>query len=350
VEHPIFKNIKILLIYSVMWILILGIHFTVLYYSRPFSILIDIADSIVFNLTAGFMGLVIWYVVRYSKPGKINIINLFINNLTTLFIIVLLWLGVGYSLLYLFNSGNTDYLNFLNDTIPWRIFIGLFLFAIIVLVYYLIINFENLQEKLGNEGHLKEMIKEAELNLLKSQINPHFLFNSLNSVNSLIITNPEKAQEMLIKLSDFLRYSVSLPENGFTTLHDELDNVRRYLDIEKVRFGEKLSYETFFSDDCTALKIPAMILQPLYENAIKHGVYESTGQIKIITYCEFIEGTLKIIISNNFEKGVSSKKGSGIGLKNIRERLLLIYQNNSLLKTNINNDVFEVHLIIPQHN
>jgi two-component system LytT family sensor kinase len=127
----------------------------------------------------------------------------------------------------------------------------------------------------------------------------------------------------------------------------ELENTQRYLDIEKVRFGNKLEYRFEMNGDCNSVEIPVMILQPLYENAVKHGVYESTGQVTIWTRCNIRENYMEIIISNNFEPGAPLRKGAGIGLKNTRERLKLIYRNEKLLKTEIKGNVFEVALIIP---
>jgi len=131
-------------------------------------------------------------------------------------------------------------------------------------------------------------------------------------------------------------------------LQNETDNIRRYLDIEQVRFGSKLIQEYNTEGCCNSQKIPAMILQPLYENAVKHGVYESTEPINIFTSCKMNGNMLQIIISNNFDPDAISKKGSGIGLKNIKERLKLIYGSSELLKTKIEDNLFIAELLIPQ--
>ena len=183
--------------------------------------------------------------------------------------------------------------------------------------------------------------------MLKSQINPHFLFNSLSSISSLTITDPGKAQEMVVKLSEFLRYSVSSNINTFTTLEKEMQNIHRYLEIEKIRFGDKLVFEFTMEPGFSTRNVPVMILQPLYENAIKHGVYESTEPVKVITDCKTFTDYFEIRISNDFDPSAPARKGAGIGLKNIRERLKLMYRNDSLLKTFVLNNVFRVVLTIP---
>jgi len=183
--------------------------------------------------------------------------------------------------------------------------------------------------------------------MLKSQINPHFIFNSLNSISSLTLSTPEKAREMIVKMSDFLRYSL-VQENEQITLKDELDQINTYLDIEKIRFGDQLIFESAVDAECLNGQVPRMILQPLFENAIKYGVYESMEPVTIKLFCENMNCELSITITNNFDPETIIKKGEGIGLANIRQRLQLNYGNRDLLMTRLENDQFTVNLRIPQ--
>lgn len=345
--HPVFQNLRATIIYFGTWILITGIHFFILYYFYFQPLSISFVDSFTFNMIFCLLGLATWYAVRYTQPEKLSYLTVFLNHLTIAVIILLAWFGSSYTILSTaFGSVNT-YHNFLNTTIPWRIISGLMFYILLTLAYYMVIYNNNLQEKIKNEARLNELIKDTELDLLKSQINPHFLFNSLNSVSSLTITDPEKAREMVIKLSDFLRYTVSRNKEKYSTFRFELENVHRYLDIEKVRFGNKLVYSFDVDESCLSREIPVMILQPLYENAVKHGVYESTGEILIKTEGRLKPGYLQIIISNNFEQGTPSRRGAGIGLKNIRGRLRLLYQNDQLLQTKIDGNLFIAIVTVP---
>ena len=138
--------------------------------------------------------------------------------------------------------------------------------------------------------------------MLRSQINPHFLFNSLNSVSSLTITDPDKARMMVIKLSELMRYALSRKDEQPVTLQSELDNLRLYLDIEKVRFGDRLEIEEKIDPGCLRAMLPVMILQPLYENAIKHGVYESTKKVMIRTSVQFVSSFVEIAIINTLDR------------------------------------------------
>ena len=346
-QHPFLKNLQTIVIYIGMWVLISGIHFSILYFLYSQQILIAFCDSVIFNLLFFLLALPVWYAVRFSQSGIKNSFNLVFSQVISLAIILFIWFGTGSAILHSLFPGNDSYLQFFSLSIPWRIISGILFYLILVMIYYMIIYYNNLQEKLKNEAKLNEMVKDSELSLLKAQINPHFLFNSLNSVSSLTITNPARAQEMVIRLSDFLRYSVARGNDRFSTLSLEIENTRRYLDIEQVRFGQKLEYEFRLNDRCLPQQIPVMILQPLFENAVKHGVYESTGKVTILTTAELFDTYMQIVITNNFEPGAPSRKGAGIGLKNIRERLKLIYKNEQLLKTAVKDNVFEAVLIIP---
>jgi LytS/YehU family sensor histidine kinase len=195
---------------------------------------------------------------------------------------------------------------------------------------------------------LKTLVKESELNSLKSQINPHFLFNSLNSISSLTLIEPGKAQEMIIKLSEFLRYTTSKKEEKLTTLDEEINNINRYLDIEKVRFGKRLSLKQEINASCLKHKLPGLILQPLIENAVKYGVYESTEESTIEIICTCNSTALSVVIRNAWDPDFQYNKGEGIGLRNIRSRLSILYNRDDLFFIRKDNNIFEVNIIFPQ--
>ena len=137
------------------------------------------------------------------------------------------------------------------------------------------------------------------------------------------------------------------PRKIGAALKDELDNIRKYLDIEKIRFGDRLIVEEIVEGASLERKIPNLILQPIYENAIKHGVNESTDTVTITTDCSIENDELIIIISNNYSAGNLSKKGKGIGIDNIRKRLLLHYKRTDLIEIEKSSYHFKVTLKIP---
>jgi len=163
------------------------------------------------------------------------------------------------------------------------------------------------------------------------------------------MTNPGKAQEMVIKLSEFMRYSLNLPDTMISTLEKELYHAELYLDIEKVRFGKRLAFEKQIREGALEWDLPVMLLQPLIENAVKYGVYESTDTTRIRLIAGTDDGVLEIRIGNTYDAEAKVKKGTGTGLNNIRARLLNLYGTSSLMKINQTEDYFEVVLRIPKY-
>jgi LytS/YehU family sensor histidine kinase len=218
---------------------------------------------------------------------------------------------------------------------------------VVVSFYYIVSYYSELQERTVKESELKNLITQAELKSLKFQINPHFIFNSLNSMSALTETDPKKAKEMIIKLADFLRYILATNEREKNKLSEELKNIRLYLDIEKIRFEDKFEYSEQIEEDCNIAEIPNMILQPLFENVIKHAVYETLDKVHLTLKCNFDDGYLKILLQNNFDESSKPRKGTGVGLKNINDRLNLIYRRNDLMEVKKEKGIFSVTLFIP---
>lgn len=345
--NPITSNKNYLKNYAIVWSIIIGAHFAVMYTYYNIAVLIALLDSFLFNIFFAFLGLSLWNVVRYNKSNS-NFIRLLSGHLVSSLIIVSLWLLTGYVILK-YTIQDPIYLEFLDGSFPWRIISGIFYYSGFTLGYYVVLYYLDIQENIKQEAKLKTLLKEVELSALKHQINPHFLFNSLNSVSSLTITSPEKAQDMIIKLSDYLRYSLSHEDHQITDLEKELENIKLYLEIEKIRFGNRLDFQFECEDETLAAKIPVMILQPLFENAIKHGVYESTETINIKLECALQEQTLILKIQNNFDSESKPTKGAGIGIKNIKDRLFLLYKDNNLLNIEKSEHHFLVTINIPQN-
>jgi sensor histidine kinase YesM len=347
-SNPIFERKQNVYIYLLTWFLISGFHFLagIIFYDLP--AIVAAADSLVYNGLFALIAVIIWYPVRYNNPeGKITFYGL-ITYLVLGIIILLSWLFIGYFILKMLFSGNEEYFKFLNDSFFVRVLVGALYFIASVLLYHLLVYYRALQEKKLNETQLNLLVRESELNVLRSQMNPHFLFNSLNSVSSLTISNPEKAREMIIQLSDFLRYALKFGQREETTFADELKNIELYLNIEKTRFEDKLIFEKKIHDVCMLARVPNMILQPLVENAIKHGVYESTVPVLLTLLCQGVGDSIEIRLKNNYDPANRSRTGAGLGLKNVEKRLQLIYNRLDLLKINKQDNYFEVIIRIPQ--
>jgi len=346
--HPLILNFRYLIVYIASWVLIGGIQFALLVLQFKIPVFLSLVDSLVSNCVFGFLGIFLWYAIQNEISGKKNSFNSFIYHLTLLIFFILLWQSMSSGILRGLFSDNQQYIKILDNSLIIRVFYGIILYALISVIYYLIIYYNNLQEKIKDEGNLRNAVKEAQLSALKAQINPHFLFNSLNSVSSLTLSNPQKAHEMIVMLSEFLRYSISHPADQFISLKSELANMNRYLMIEKVRFGKRLNLQFNIPEMDTDILIPAFILQPLFENAVKHGVYNSLEPIEVICEVYLLNESVRIEISNEFSLDSVSKKGTGTGLKNIAERIYLIYKKENLIKIEKTNTNFKVILIFPK--
>ena len=189
--------------------------------------------------------------------------------------------------------------------------------------------------------------REAELRALRAQLNPHFLFNSLNSINALVGTDPEAARRMCEGLGDFLRRTLALGSRDAVTLGEELALVERYLGIEQVRFGERLRVERAVDPDAATCRVPPLLLQPLVENAIKHGIQDVVegGAIRIEARCE--NGLLRVVVENPVDADAPIRRGEGVGLENVRRRLAVFGAREAHLATNRKGDRFRVTLTLP---
>jgi len=306
-----------------------------------------ILDSIISLLIFSGIGLSLWYPFSFFNSGNPRPLTLILNLSLSGAISVSIWALLTKFLMQNILPEEYTYINYWDATFPYRIGTGVFIYGLIVLSYYLFISLTNLSEKNAREARLESLVRETELKMLRSQINPHFLFNSLNSISSLTVTDPEKARLMVIKLADFMRYALARKDEIPVSLRSEMENLRLYLDIEKVRFGAKLITEELIEEPCFDVKIPVMLLQPLYENAVKHGVYDSTDTVKILTKVVITGSHLEIEISNNYDTGHIPVKGTGTGLTNVKRRLELIYGNKSSLAYSKENGNYKVSIIIP---
>ncbi len=345
-NHPFIRN-KNIIIYTIIWLVISTLFAFALFFFYDFEPRIAAIDSLVFNGIFYGLGLSYWFNVRYSSFEKSQMLNLVISHVAALVISIALAVFLSQSVLRRIPS-DEEYSVFLKDSIPWRAALGLMYYSIIILVYYLILYYDDVNQKMKERSQLETMLKSSELEMLKSQINPHFIFNSLNSIASLTIISPEKAREMVVKVSEFLRYSLGKENDQMNTVEDELNNIILYLDIEKVRFGDRLAIEKEVAKDCLSSTLPNLILQPIFENAIKHGIYESLEKVTIKLKTWQDQNILKIEVSNQFDPNAVGKKGKGIGLKNVSERLRLIYGVSQLVFTEKTDNLFTVRLDIPQ--
>jgi sensor histidine kinase YesM len=314
---------------------------------------LDIALSDTFLLSLFFAALIyaLPFSSRFIEFRKSQILLFIGTHICGAIIVCGLWTALHY---YLFVRifVPLNFWSFYSDTVLWRFFFCVLFYLIIQVFVYLLLFYDRSLEQAKQETTLKTLLTEAELKSLKFQINPHFIFNSLNSIAALTSIDPEQARKMTIMLADFLRSTLSNNLRQTVTLQEELHQLRLYAAIEKIRFGDKFSYTESVDESLLTLPIPNMLLQPLLENAIKYGVYEALEEIGIHLSVSRNENLLAITMENDFEDDASQlkQKGNGVGLANIQSRLSLLYRRDDLLTITKENSKFRVILTIPMDN
>ncbi len=345
--HPFASTIRGRIALMVVWMVVMAIHSTVLIFLFNIEIADAIVDSLATNSLWVFLSFGLWYWVRFSDIETGKTISIAINHAGAAALSVAIQVYITLAFLKWYAQSGSMYSNFVDASTIGRVIYGVAIYLFLALIFYLIIYIQSFREKLLKEGELKSLVKDAELNWLKLQVNPHFLFNSLNSVSSLTISAPEKAQEMIIRLSELLRYSLNQSPSSIVPLEKEIESCIGYLEIEKVRFGSRLAYRFEVTPECMSIRVPGMIIQPLFENAIKHGVAQTPDETEIVARFTKHSAGLEIEVSNTYPTDPFAVAGTGVGLDNIKRRLKLIYGSESLISTHRTESHFIVTIYIP---
>ncbi|MES2073192.1 MAG: histidine kinase [Pseudomonadota bacterium] len=216
-----------------------------------------------------------------------------------------------------------------------------------ILAHDVLIAFDNvrLAERRAAESRL--LARDAELQVLRTQINPHFLFNSLNSISALTAIDGLAARSMTIELAQFFRQTLALSEKQYIPLADEIALCQNFLAIEKIRFGKKLGSDIAIAGNAQRALIPPMILQPLVENAIKHGIRDLVDGGTVTMTALVREQWLHIAIGNPVDSQPSATAGNGLGLKNIRQRFASLYGERARVSWTLADGRFSVEMVIP---
>ncbi len=329
------------------WIFFYAIIF---YINVQLGYSISLASSFTLTLPLFLLSLLLWPLFRKLQYVKIHISIKVIIHLVGANIYSVLWLSFYYGVL-IFLFGNRLFTMFdVEQTIVWQYPVGITYYLMISGTYYSLIYYKETKNREIKESQLQMILKEMQLNALKNQLNPHFLFNALNSINALITSEPQKARKMLIKVSDLLRLSISKQKQSMVNVATEMKFVHTYLEIEKIRLAERLEYTEKIYPSLMDAQLPSMILQPLIENAIKHGIATSRKEGFIELTIKQEDSRLKIEIRNSLAKtehALDENSNAGLGLKNIEKRLINIYGANMEFKCLKMDDEYLVIIILP---
>ncbi|MBC7936915.1 MAG: histidine kinase [Rhizobacter sp.] len=336
------KRFRILFIFC--WLVIFTQH-TLLLYFYNFPLQTAVVDSLVTNAFLLLKCLLIITTLRFYLPGGKGYFNFFILCLVLSLGAVLISKGV----LQMIQGDGADYSYFLNRSFGIRASMAFLFLSCVALICIIWRRHQDEEDMAGRKSDAQKMAKDAELFKLRQQLQPHFLFNSLNSINALIGSQPKEARKMVQQLSEFLRGTIKKDETQWISLGEELQHLQLYLDIETIRFGNRLHTIVEKEEAVLEMKLPALLLQPIVENAIKFGLYDTIGPTNIHIKATAVNNELLITVQNPFDPETSSSRtGVGFGLKSIERRLYLLFARTNLLHTETAGSLFTTVLKIPQ--
>lgn len=305
------------------------------------------ADALVHTGLLAGASLLISQNLAYYHPQKGKYLYLLIYAT----IVSVIWLTFSTCLMRSIFPNKSDYYHWMIDALPVRYIIGWLIITGMGMKSLIWHELGEQRAQMARKDATERMAREAELFKLRQQLQPHFLFNSLNSINALIMLRPQQAREMVLKLSDFLRGSIKREDQQWISLTEELQYLEWYLDIEKVRFGHRLTTEVSSAVEAQAMQMPPMLLQPVVENAIKYGLYDTTEAITITIRAWKEDELLKIEVCNPFDPVLQQPhRGTGFGLSSIRRRLYLLFARNDLLETQAIDNIYTTLIKVPQPN
>lgn len=219
-----------------------------------------------------------------------------------------------------------------------------------LLTHDVLVALDQMREAQRRALEARALAQEAELQMLRTQINPHFLFNCLNSISALTSMDPAAARAMAIALAQYFRQTLALSEQASVPLAQEIAHCQCFLDIEAMRFGDKLAVEITVDEAASSAQVPPMVLQPLVENAVKHGIAHSSRPGTICIHATVQTAWLHLRVDNPLETDASvasSPPGLGLGLRNIAQRLRTLHGDQARIRQHVADQRFVVELTLP---
>jgi sensor histidine kinase YesM len=347
--HPILSSRYTLTVYLAAWLPLALILWLLLVTQGSLTTAAAAALALPLALLYAFVCLGAWYVCRAAPLDASSATQLVATHAIAGALSSALWVAVGSALAFAldaigwFGSVSSLYASLR----PLMFSVGLLAFLLAVAGNYLVVAFERSQAAETRALRLQVMAREAELRALRAQIDPHFLFNSLHSISALATVDGQRARQMCLLLGDFLRSSLKAGGKQSVTLEEELAVVRQYLAIEQVRFGQRLTVADNLDPEAASCQVPPLLLQPLAENAVKHGVAQMIEGGRIEIHARRSGGRVMVEIANPTESQQGPARGAGVGLANVRARLSAWYGNDADLKVQTTSQRFAALVTVP---
>ena len=346
--HPILGQLRRLGLYVLAWIPLGAILMYLLAALGGLSWPRAAALAIPLCVVYAFVCLSAWYSCRATPLETSSFSRLALTHLSAAVVAGGIWIAVAKGMALALSTVFVGLDQQIAKDYPLLLGSGVLLYLLAVALHYVLLSDEASHEAERREAEARVLARDSELRALKTQVNPHFIFNCLNSISALTSSDSAKAREMCVLLADFLRKTLGLGEKTVIPLRDELELTQSYLSVEQIRFGARLKLEEKTEPGVLECLVPPLLLQPLVENAIGHGISNLTegGWIRIEIGRGAAE-SLSIKIENNFDPETPRRRGASIGLKNVRQRLDIAYGHRARFDVQTSGDRFTVSLDLP---
>ncbi len=342
--HPLFGRISPLAAYLGLWLLVgLGAALALVLRGgwTPEG---GLVTAIPLCLAYGIVCLAAWYVCRaFPLGGAGSTVRVLLAHGAAAAFTSTVWVALAQA----WSRVVVDHATWTRDGTLLLFAAGVLLFLLSSALHYVFLALEAQEAARRQALESAVLAREAELRALRAQVNPHFLFNSLHSIGALAGSRPAAAREMAIALGEFLRQSLRLGGLGGVPLQQDVDLMAQYLAIEQVRFGERLQVRIDVAPDAGACAVPPLLLQPLVENAIKHGVAGLLEGGSVSVTARRDAGTCRVVIENAFDPEAQPRAGTGTGLSNVRDRLVAHFGAGATLEARAASEQFTVALTFP---
>jgi len=347
--HPILGQFRRMVLYLVAWIPLAALLAFLMTATRAIAWRGALALAFPLCFIYAFVCLSAWYPCRVTPLEHTNLSKFLATHVAGAVVATALWILAG----RLLASELAQTVSFRDldrrytAEIPLLIGTGILFYVLSVAFYYILLGIEASRDAEARVLQASMLAREAELRALKAQVNPHFLFNSLNSISALTGSDPTRAREMCILLGDFLRRTLGLGERSAIPLREELSLIHAFLAVEKIRFGPRLQMEETVDPQTLGTNVPPLLLQPLVENAVAHGIANLVDGGCIRLSVALRDGGLSIVVENTFDPEAPLRRRNGVGLANVRQRLEARYGTRAKFGAGANGTTFRVALEFP---
>ena len=346
--HPILASRRFLALYLMAWLPVVAVLSAAMVLTGWETWAQSLVFSFAMTVVYAFLCLAAWYPCRAIPLDDHNVVTALFTHFTAAVASAMLWVGLAWVLSSGF--GQSSIYRGTSDLSPEQVGVvfvtGLLLYLLSVSSHYLFVAADASREAKRRALEAEVTARDAELQALKAQLNPHYLFNSLNSVASLTATDPDGARDMCVQLGDYLRGTLK-GGSDLQPLSEELAQIRRFLRVESVRYGDRLRVVEDVDHGCLDVAVPPLLLQPLIENALKHGIAELVegGKIRIAASCTGSRMTVRV--ENPVDPDCASAGGAGVGLVNVRSRLENVYGDEATIRSSRARDSYIAEIAVP---